>query len=247
MATAFPNTNRLVGLLDEVTHDPVPRTPAQREASRRNGVRSCGPKTAEGKSRSRLNAIRHGLLAKVIVPPSDVRGHDRLFMRIRGELIAELKPKRFSEFALIDGLAADHLQLARVRSMTEALQRSTTNPKDAEQWRLIQEAERDLRLMNRALPGLLAEVREPACTAAQADRIARRFTEFVRTSLDDWSQHEREIAEAAEEQLAASRPRPGPCPPGGADAAPGLEAFEREELASLERRVALIRPMRRKL
>ena len=43
--------------------EPRPRTPAQIEASRRNGARSRGPVTEEGKFRASRNALTHGLTA----------------------------------------------------------------------------------------------------------------------------------------------------------------------------------------
>ena len=39
----------------------------QFEANRRNAERSTGPKTEEGKRRSRRNALRHGLCAETVI------------------------------------------------------------------------------------------------------------------------------------------------------------------------------------
>jgi hypothetical protein len=44
---------------------------ARAEASRRNGARSRGPKTPEGKARSAQNALKHGLRAQKFVVVGD--------------------------------------------------------------------------------------------------------------------------------------------------------------------------------
>jgi hypothetical protein len=44
---------------------------AQVEANRRNGIKSTGPRTAEGKERARLNGLKHGLRAEQIVLPTE--------------------------------------------------------------------------------------------------------------------------------------------------------------------------------
>jgi hypothetical protein len=40
---------------------------AKLEANRRNATRSCGPRTEAGKSRSKLNAVKHGMRAATSV------------------------------------------------------------------------------------------------------------------------------------------------------------------------------------
>jgi hypothetical protein len=51
---------------------------ARIEANRKNARRSTGPKTAAGKARSRANALKHGLAAKLLQDGQAVARSDRL-------------------------------------------------------------------------------------------------------------------------------------------------------------------------
>ena len=64
--------------------EPRPRTPAQIEASRRNGSRSHGPLTPEGKARASRNAVKHGLTAMthLVVEGEDPAGLEALTFRM---------------------------------------------------------------------------------------------------------------------------------------------------------------------
>ena len=69
----------------------VPVSIARAEASRRNGAKSRGPKTAEGKARSARNALRHGMraLQYVVLPDEDAVQ----FQRLEAALLDELAPE----------------------------------------------------------------------------------------------------------------------------------------------------------
>jgi hypothetical protein len=68
----------------------VPASNARAEASRRNGAKSRGPKTPEGKARSARNALKHGMRAhKYLVLPQE----DAIeFAGLEAALLEELAP-----------------------------------------------------------------------------------------------------------------------------------------------------------
>ncbi len=60
---------------------------ARINANRQNATRSTGPKTTEGKERSRQNSLKHGLTgAGVVVPQEDAAEIERRFETISNEL-----------------------------------------------------------------------------------------------------------------------------------------------------------------
>ena len=72
-------------------------------SSRANGARSRGPVTPEGKARSRLNALKHGLSsALAAVPPSRSREFNRLYQGLR----SDLRPATPAEDSVVRRLAA---------------------------------------------------------------------------------------------------------------------------------------------
>ena len=67
----------------------MPTSAARIEANRRNSLHSTGPKTPEGKERSRANALKHGLTGEGVV----VLAEDAAEVALRfEELEAELRP-----------------------------------------------------------------------------------------------------------------------------------------------------------
>jgi len=88
-------------------------TPSQIEANQRNAQKSTGPRTAEGKDRSRFNAVKHGMTARNDVLP----GEDSEAFAARVDAwIGDLRPRSGVECYLAERAARVSWQLDRIES-----------------------------------------------------------------------------------------------------------------------------------
>jgi hypothetical protein len=87
---------------------------AQIEANRTNAQKSTGPVTQEGKAKSGRNAIRHGILSRVI--PMDAPGYRELLVG----LYTSLKPQDELQRMLVDQIAITTMRLKRIWSAEQS-------------------------------------------------------------------------------------------------------------------------------
>src|SRR5579883_3029570 len=84
------------------------------EANRRNAQRSTGPRSIDGRARSSMNALRHGITGQVsIMNEEDRVAHDKFVQ----ELIAGLKPEGAVELQFASVIAEDFWRLQRIRAV----------------------------------------------------------------------------------------------------------------------------------
>ena len=87
---------------------------AQLQANRANAQHSTGPRTETGKSRSRLNATRHGLTGQFFVLSEEDR---HAYDTFEQGMLAGLKPEGTEENQLAVSIAQDHWRINRSRAI----------------------------------------------------------------------------------------------------------------------------------
>ncbi|MGH6895570.1 MAG: hypothetical protein ACREJ5_03355, partial [Geminicoccaceae bacterium] len=89
----------------------VPTSSARAEASRKNGAKSRGPKSPEGKARSAQNALKHGLRAErfLVLPEEDATE----FKAFAAALLVDLAPVGALQAVLAERAVSAAWRLAR--------------------------------------------------------------------------------------------------------------------------------------
>ena len=90
----------------------------QIESNRRNALLSTGPRSDAGKNRSCLNALRHGLTARIVVLPTE----DLLAYQVfSADFFASLAPETFAEKQCAQTIVDTQWRLNRVRTIEEGM------------------------------------------------------------------------------------------------------------------------------
>jgi hypothetical protein len=90
----------------------------QIEANRRNALQSTGPRTEIGKQKSSLNALRHGLTARVVVLPTEDLA---AYQRFSAEFLTDLAPETFTERQCAQTIIDTQWRLNRVRGLEDGM------------------------------------------------------------------------------------------------------------------------------
>jgi hypothetical protein len=93
-------------------------TDAQINANRANARLSSGPRTEEGKRRSRLNACRHGLTGQILFFTAEEQS---AFDRHCAGIVDSFKPVGALETELAHSIAEDRWRLRRIRAIENAI------------------------------------------------------------------------------------------------------------------------------
>jgi hypothetical protein len=90
----------------------LPETRTRAEINRANAQKSTGPRTPEGKAKSRLNSTTHGLTAHVNALVGEETPED--FLTFRQRMFHDLAPSGPEETSLAEALVAQHWRLQRI-------------------------------------------------------------------------------------------------------------------------------------
>jgi hypothetical protein len=93
-------------------------SPLQYAANRLNAEKSHGPTSPQGRARSSINALRHGLTARVVVLPSEDMDAYKAFSK---EIVDSLDPQTPVERQFAHTIADNQWRINRIRSIEDGM------------------------------------------------------------------------------------------------------------------------------
>ena len=176
--------------MSEPIRMPRPRTEAQRAAARANGAKSNGPTTEEGKAKSALNSLRHGLLASFLVLRTE---SDAKFLAILDGYLDEYHPEGQTENRLVEMIAAAQWLEERCWTLTTSLLDITMD-------RMEQEIAAEFREIDNATRTALAFLKEADQSAALdlLNRYAARHNREWHRAIDKLRKIQKERCERSD-------------------------------------------------
>ena len=171
-------------------------SPAQLAANRANAQKSTGPRSAEGKSVSRLNALRHTLDAKDLILPGE---DPAAYRSLAEDYYQEFQPASPSELFHVETMLRADWQKRRLQRVESDLFRT-----------LLSEAEGE---------SLAAAFLSASPAAKLLARIQRQIAAFERT----WNRARTELLR--QRRNAGDAEKPLPAPARSKPAAPKLASF----------------------
>ena len=151
---------------------PRPASPRKMAANRANAARSTGPKSEQGKARSSMNAVRHGLAARAALLPGEDPAELEQLAR---EMEADLRPAGAAERELVGRVVSLGWRLRRVARAEEALWADD----DADQMRRY---EISMRVLEAGYPLLPGQSEDPPDPLPGARFVARQFSPHLKAA-----------------------------------------------------------------
>lgn len=154
------------------------RSPAQIEASRRNGAKSSGPKTAAGKHKSSHNALKSGLYAETLQATADTRIDRAEKFKNMQELCARYDDGSRMAERLIQTIVSDTAAQARYQAQRDVL---SVPPGHHETEQRLQEALNLLRQAESRLESAeaLGRTLEQGLDPDKLERAAERLQDLI--------------------------------------------------------------------
>jgi hypothetical protein len=232
---------------------PAARTPAQIEASRRNGARSRGPVTAAGKTRSGRNGTRHGLRGG---PFALLPGEDRdEFATLHAAVTSDWGPRDAYERRWVMELVTSMWRQDRLRGLelavlTAAEQESPPSDETVRKLgtfaRYGARIDKDMATALQALRALrkrpdawLDERRDGTCEPGAAEAPTRKLTNELACTLEPERREPRTATCTNELAMCTCEPGPAITDDDARTSEPGPPArnrHQRRRLAALARR-----------